>query len=171
MYLCAGLVTINGVEQMKEHKIEIVVQTCKMAELNEADRELVEAAKRSTKGSYAPYSGFKVGAAVRLRNGLIVIGSNQENAAYRSGLCAERTALFVAGAQFPNEPVVALAIAAKKGRIFTKQATPPCGACRQVIAGVEDRFGKAIRILLYGSDGVVVVNGIDALLPLRFSTF
>lgn len=156
---------------MKEHRIEIVVQTCKMSELNEVDRELVETAKRATKSSYAPYSGFKVGAAVRLRNGLIVVGSNQENAAYPSGLCAERTALFAAGAQFPNEPVMALAIAAKKGRSFTKQATPPCGACRQVIAGVEDRFGQAIRVLLYGSEGVVVMEGVDALLPLRFSDF
>lgn len=156
---------------MKEHRIEIVVQTCKMSELNEVDRELVETAKRATKSSYAPYSGFKVGAAVRLRNGLIVVGSNQENAAYPSGLCAERTALFAAGAQFPNEPVMALAIAAKKGRSFTKQATPPCGACRQVIAGVEDRFGQAIRVLLYGSEGIVVMEGVDALLPLRFSDF
>ena len=156
---------------MKEHRIEIVVQTCKMSELNEVDRELVETAKRATKSSYAPYSGFRVGAAVRLRNGLIVVGSNQENAAYPSGLCAERTALFAAGAQFPNEPVVALAIAAKKGRSFTKQPTPPCGACRQVIAGVEDRFGQAIRVLLYGSEGVVVMEGGDALLPLRFSDF
>ena len=108
---------------------------------------------------------------MRLESGRIVVGANQENAAYPSGLCAERTALFAAGAQYPDEAVVALAIAARKGRRFTAEPIPPCGACRQVISGVEDRHGKAIRIFLYGSDGIVVCDGIAPLLPFRFSEF
>ena len=140
-----------------------------MAELNEEDKQLVEAAKQATSGSYAPYSKFNVGAAVRLQNGGIIVGANQENAAFPSGLCAERTALFAAGAQHPDQPVVALAIAARKGRQFLPQPIPPCGACRQVISGVEERYGQPIRILLYGTEGVLVSEGISPLLPLRFA--
>ena len=153
---------------MKEYKIEAVWQVYEMAELSEEDRELVEAAKHATNSSYAPYSKFLVGAAARLQNGVIVAGANQENAAFPSGLCAERTALFAAGAQYPDQPVVALAIAARKGRHFLDKAITPCGACRQVISGVEDRHGVKVRILLYGTEGIYVCNGIDALLPLRF---
>ena len=153
---------------MKEYKIEAIVQICEMAELSEEDRKLVEAAKDATNGSYAPYSKFHVGAAVRLQDGTIVVGANQENAAYPSGLCAERTALFAAGAQYPDKPVVALAIAARKGRRYLPQPVSPCGACRQVISGVEERFGVPIRILLYSTEGVLVSEGISPLLPLRF---
>ena len=153
---------------MKEYKIEAILHICEMTELSEADRELVEAAKQATDGSYAPYSKFLVGAAVRLSDGSIFLGANQENAAFPSGLCAERTALFAANAQNPRLPVVALAIAARKGRCFLAKPIPPCGACRQVISGVEDRFGQPIRILLYGTEGVLVSEGISPLLPLRF---
>ena len=154
---------------MKAYKIEAVVHICQMAELSEEDRELVEAAKQATNGSYAPYSKFLVGAAARLQDGCIVTGANQENAAYPSGLCAERTALFAAGAQYPDQPVVALAIAARKGRRFLAQPISPCGACRQVMSGVEERYGVPIRILLYGTEGVLVSEGISPLLPLRFA--
>ena len=154
---------------MKAYKIEAVVHLCEMAELSKEDRELVEAAKQATNGSYAPYSKFLVGAAARLMDGCIVTGANQENAAYPSGLCAERTALFAAGAQHPEQPVVALAIAARKGRRFLAQPISPCGACRQVISGVEERYGVPIRILLYGTDGVLVSDGISPLLPLSFA--
>lgn len=153
---------------MREYKIEAVMHICEMAELSEEDRQLVEVAKRATEGSYAPYSKFNVGAAVRLQNGTIVVGANQENAAYPSGLCAERTALFAAGAQYPEQPVVALAIAARKGKQFLAHPISPCGACRQVISGVEDRYSRPIRILLYGTEGVLVSEGISPLLPLRF---
>ena len=154
---------------MKAYKIEAVVHICQMAELSEEDKELVEAAKQATSGSYAPYSKFLVGAAARLKDGTVVRGANQENAAFPSGLCAERTALFAAGAQHPDQPVVALAIAARKGRQFLNKPIPPCGACRQVISGVEDRYGQPIRILLYGTEGVLVSEGISPLLPLRFA--
>ena len=153
---------------MREQKIEAIVHICEMDELSEEDRNLVETAKQATYGSYAPYSKFNVGAAVRLQDGTTVIGANQENAAYPSGLCAERTALFAAGAQHPDKPVVALAIAARKGKRFLPQPISPCGACRQVISGVEERYGIPIRILLYGTEGILVSDGITPLLPLRF---
>ena len=153
---------------MRDYKIEALVHIYDMEELNEEDRQLVEAAKQATNGSYAPYSKFNVGAAVRLQDGTIVVGANQENAAYPSGLCAERTALFAAGAQHPEQPVVALAIAARKGKRFMPQPVSPCGACRQVISGMEERFDVPIRILLYGTEGILVSEGITPLLPLRF---
>ena len=99
---------------------------------------------------------------------VVFTGANQENAAYPSGLCAERTTLFAANAQYPDQPVLALAIAARKGNRFLQAPISPCGACRQVISGVEDRFNHPVRILLYGTEGVYECSGIDALLPLRF---
>lgn len=153
---------------MKEIELRSVIRVYGMDELEADDRVLVEAAMEATKGSYAPYSKFRVGAAARLANGVVFTGANQENAAYPSGLCAERTTLFAANAQYPDQPVLALAIAARKGHRFLASPISPCGACRQVISGVEDRFGQPVRILLYGTEDVYVVDGIDALLPLRF---
>lgn len=153
---------------MKEYDIVSTVKVFEWEELTENDRILVESAKKATDGSYAPYSKFRVGAAARLANGVIFSGSNQENAAYPSGLCAERTTLFAANAQYPDQPVLELAIAARKGNRFLPGPISPCGACRQVISGVEERFCTPIRILLYGTQGTHVVEGISALLPLRF---
>ena len=153
---------------MKEIEIKSLFRVYDMDELSQSDRELVSAAMEATKGSYAPYSKFRVGAAARLANGLVFTGANQENAAYPSGLCAERTTLFAANAQYPDQPVLALAIAARKGNRFMPTPISPCGACRQVISGVEYRFGHPVRILLYGTEGIYECNGIDALLPLRF---
>ena len=153
---------------MKEIEIKSLFRVYGMDELSQSDRELVSAAMEATKGSYAPYSKFRVGAAARLANGLVFTGANQENAAYPSGLCAERTTLFAANAQYPDQPVLALAIAARKGNRFMPTPISPCGACRQAISGVEDRFGHPVRILLYGTEGIYECNGIDALLPLRF---
>ena len=153
---------------MKEIEIKSLFRVYDMDELSQSDRELVSAAMEATKGSYAPYSKFRVGAAARLANGLVFTGANQENAAFPSGLCAERTTLFAANAQYPDQPVLALAIAARKGNRFMPTPISPCGACRQVISGVEDRFGHPVRILLYGTEGIYECNGIDALLPLRF---
>ena len=153
---------------MKEIEIKSLFRVYGMDELSQSDRELVSAAMEATKGSYAPYSKFRVGAAARLANGLVFTGANQENAAYPSGLCAERTTLFAANAQYPDQPVLALAIAARKGNRFMPTPISPCGACRQVISGVEDRFGHPVRILLYGTEAIYECNGIDALLPLRF---
>lgn len=138
-------------------------------ELCETDRKLVDAAKESTQSSYAPYSQFQVGAAALLSDGTIVSGSNQENAAYPSGLCAERTTLFFANAAHPDKAVEALAVAAYTNGKFTNVPVPPCGACRQVMLEVEQRYHQPIRILLYGTEGTYVVEGgIRELLPLIF---
>ncbi len=154
---------------MKEYTIQSLIRVYDWEELPQEDRILIEQAKAATKGSYAPYSSFCVGAAARLKNGTIVIGSNQENVAFPSGLCAERTALFAANAQYPSQPVLSLAIAARNKDGFLSQPIPPCGACRQVISGVEQRFNHPIRIMLYGTDGTHVVDSIDTLLPLQFA--
>ena len=138
-------------------------------ELCECDRQLVDAAKHATQSSYAPYSQFQVGAAALLADDTIVSGSNQENAAYPSGLCAERTTLFYANATHPGKSVKALAIAAYTNGKFTNIPVPPCGACRQVMLEVEQRYDTPIRILLYGTEGTYVVEGgIRELLPLTF---
>lgn len=163
-----NFVPLKPVYVMKDYKIEAVLHVYELAELSEEDRQLVEAAKQATQSSYSPYSKFRVGAAVRLQDGTVLLGANQENAAFPSGLCAERTALFAAGAQHPEVPVVALAIAARKGSNYLARPIPPCGACRQVISGFEERHATSIRILLYGTEGVLVSEGISPLLPLRF---
>lgn len=143
---------------------------CSYDELSERDCRLIDAAKQATKQSYAPYSHFHVGAAALLDDDTIVIGSNQENAAYPSGMCAERTALFYAGSAHPDKAVVALAIAAYSEGQFTAMPISPCGACRQVILEMEQRHSHPIRILLYGAEGIIVIEeGINELLPLTFS--
>lgn len=154
---------------MKEYTIQSTVRVYNWDELAPEDQALLQAAKDATQGSYAPYSCFCVGAAVRLKNGTTVIGSNQENMAFPSGLCAERTALFAANAQYPSQPVLSLAIAARNKDGFLSCPITPCGACRQVISGIEERYNQPIRILLYGTDGTHVVDSIDALLPLKFA--
>lgn len=138
-------------------------------ELTPADRQLVDAAKDATSGSHSPYSGFSVGAAVLLDNGRTVTGSNQENAAYPSGLCAERTALFSAGHMYPGMAVTALAIAARNKDSFTAMPVTPCGACRQVMAEFESISGRPIRFLFYGTESVMLVEGgVKSLLPFCF---
>ena len=157
---------------MKEVELKSVIKACQIEELSAEEQQLVNLAIEATQRSYAPYSKFHVGAAVRLENGEVVIGCNQENAAYPSGLCAERTALFAAGAQYPNIPVETLAIAAR-GTDGELQYEPvgPCGSCRQVIIESETRAGHPIRILLYGRKCIYVIDGIRALMPLMFSEF
>jgi len=138
-------------------------------ELDSKDLMLVNAAKEATRGSWSPYSGFSVGAALMLDDGTVVTGSNQENAAYPSGLCAERTALFAAGHSYPGKAVTALAIAARNKKGYTAQPITPCGACRQVLAETEQRGGKPIRYILYGTEGTMIIEGgTDAILPFCF---
>lgn len=154
---------------MKEKEIISKVRIYDYEELTDADRELIDKAKDATQTSYAPFSKFCVGAAARLSDGTIVTGSNQENAAFPSSLCAERTALFYANARYPEKSVEELAIAAYAHGTCLKSPIPPCGACRQVILGVEERYGRPIRILLFGEEGTYVVDSIKALLPLQFT--
>ena len=153
---------------MKQYDIVSSVTVYDWEELSSEDRQLVEAAKEATRTSYSPYSHFQVGAAALLANGVVFKGSNQENAAFPSGLCAERTTLFSANAQYPDQPVLTLAIAAFKGEHFLQEPIPPCGGCLQVMLEVEDRFRHPIRILLYGTDGTHVVDSVRALLPFQF---
>ncbi len=153
---------------MKEVQITSMIYSCNPEELNTEDRLLVEEAIRATERSYAPYSRFSVGAAARLGNGEIITGSNQENAAYPSGLCAERTTLFYANAAYPDQPVTTLAVAARTESDFLDQPIPPCGACRQVILETEKRYNTPIRILLYGKNEIYMMEGIKTLLPLSF---
>ena len=157
---------------MEQLELKTVINACKMEELSPADQHLMSLAIEATQRSYAPYSHFPVGAAVRLENGVEIIGCNQENAAYPSGLCAERTALFAAGAQYPDVPVDTLAIAARgtDGELLEEPCSP-CGSCRQVIIETETRAKHPIRILLYGRRCIYIIDGIRQLMPLMFSEF
>jgi cytidine deaminase len=138
-------------------------------ELDADDQELIIVAKEAAKLAYAPYSRFMVGAAIRLESGRIVHGSNVENAAFPSGICAERTAIAGAVSNYPDDKPVALAIAAITDEGLTAEFVSPCGNCRQVIAEEEVRTGKQIRIILSGKNKVQVLDSISPLLPLQFS--
>lgn len=153
---------------MEKYEIKSEVCVYQENELSLEDRELVEAAKQATQQSYSPYSKFRVGAALRLSDGTVVTGSNQENASYPLGLCAERTALFHAQHTHPDLPVKAIAIAAFANGHFYPDAIPPCGACRQVMLEVEDRYNHPMRVMLYGTNGIHVVRSIKDLLPFQF---
>ncbi len=137
-------------------------------ELSESHKELVSRAKEQIEKAYAPYSNFHVGAAVELENGEIFAGSNQENSAYPSGLCAERVAMFYANAQYPNVAVKALAIAAFTNGDFLDDPITPCGSCRQVLLETETRFEKDITVILYGKEKVYIIDKVRELLPLCF---
>lgn len=153
---------------MENRKLEIDYQVARFEELADGDRELVCRAMQATANSYARYSHFCVGAAVRLDDGTIVSGANQENAAFPSGLCAERTAVFAAQAQYPEHKITTLAIAASNGRGFVADPIVPCGACRQVILEVEDRYKSPVRMMLYGTRAVYIFHSISDLLPFSF---
>ncbi len=153
---------------MKDLTITSIIKVYQYDELSESDRKLVETAMQATSRSYSPYSRFAVGAAALLADGTVVTGSNQENAAYPSGLCAERTTLFYANSQYPDQPVTTLAIAARTEKDFIDNPIPPCGACRQVILETEKRYNHPIRILLYGKENIYEVKSIGDLLPLSF---
>jgi len=141
-----------------------------LEELPEPDLLLMEAAIAARENAYAPYSGFRVGAAVLLENDEIVIGNNQENASYPSGLCAERVAVYQAGARFPGIAIRALAISAASDRIKVDRPAAPCGNCRQAIAEYEQRQTRGVRIIMMGATGVgYICNSISDLLPFTFS--
>ena len=137
-------------------------------ELGADDLELVEASIKAIGGSYAPYSHFNVGAAVRLSDGTIVTGANQENAAYPSGICAERTAMFSAGAQYPDCKMVSIAIAASQGGELCESPAAPCGACRQVMAQYQTKAGTPMSVLLAGREVVLKFDRVNDLLPFIF---
>ena len=157
---------------MKHIELKSTITECQLDELTAEERQLVEMAIDATNRSYAPYSNFHVGAAVRLRDGVLIPGCNQENAAFPVTLCAERTALFAAGAQYPDEPVDMLAIAARspEGEL-QEEPVSPCGSCRQVIIETETRFKQPVRLLLYGRRCIYVIDSIKQLMPLTFTEF
>ena len=138
------------------------------AELATEDQELIAAAKEAAKHAYAPYSRFMVGAAVRLESGIIVCGSNVENAAFPSGICAERSAISGSVSNYPDDKPSTIAIAAMTDEGVTAECVSPCGNCRQVIAEEEMRTGKQIRIILSGRDRIRVIESVSQLLPLQF---
>ncbi len=158
---------------MKSYKKEyFVYQTYDTpAELEKNDRLLLDEATESCKNAYAPYSRFKVGAAVRLKSGKIITGNNQENAAYPSGLCAERVAMFYAHANFPMDDIQCIAVIAKGEKNSDDIPVSPCGACRQVIAEYENKTGQDIKIILssFNKSKISIINSIKDLLPLSFS--
>ena len=139
-------------------------------QLDPNDRQLAEAAIEATQGSYAPYSKFNVGAAVRLDTGMIIKGSNQENAAYPSGICAERTAMFYAAATYPDSAITDMAVVASQDGILCDSPATPCGACRQVMAQYQTKGGRPMSILLVGGKKIWKFSKVDDILPLIFDS-
>ena len=175
------LLTINIIEKQYQ-------------ELTPEEKVLIDAAKEATYNSYAPYSNFHVGAALFLADGTIVKGANQENAAFPVGTCAERSAIFAAQSQYPEQAVNAIAIAARNGSDetpetietsetfetsgtfetsshFTSHPISPCGVCRQAIVELEQRYHQDVKIMMYGEECIYIVDTIKSLLPLTFSEF
>ena len=153
---------------MKSKELQIAYISCQRNELNEADAELVIAAERATYSSYAPYSNFHVGAAVRLENNEIYCGSNQENAAFGAGTCAERTAMFYVNAN-SGLAITTIAVVARgtNGEVAPNPITP-CGLCRQALLEAQTRSGKPIRLLLAGKNEILIINSVSDLLPFQF---
>ncbi len=156
---------------MDKRKLEIQYTIFEnIEELTSEDKILVEKAKEISMSAYAPYSGFRVGAAVLLDNEKIFTANNQENASYPEGLCAERIALFYAMAQYPNQRVKSIAICGNPKNFELMHFISPCGGCRQVMQECESRGQEKMRILLSGFSGeIVLVEGIENLLPFQFS--
>jgi cytidine deaminase len=139
-----------------------------LSEMAPEDQQLIIEAGKAANHAYAPYSQFRVGAAVRLESGMIVRGSNVENAAFPSGICAERTAISGCVSNYPDDKPVAIAVTAINEDGLTPECISPCGNCRQVIAEEEMRTGKRIRIILSGKEKIQVIESISLMLPLQF---
>ena len=156
---------------MTNQEIHITYQEYKsIDELNPEDRELAAEAIKAMEGAYAPYSHFHVGAAVRMSNGQIVRGANQENAAFPSGLCAERTAMFSASARYPDKDMLGVAIAGGVMGRLAKEPVTPCGACRQVMAQYQAKSGKPMSVIMMSADRILKFEKVDDILPLIFNS-
>lgn len=153
-------------------KLELKIAFTEFENENEMpfpEQQLLQKAREASDLAYAPYSNFHVGAALLLENGIIVSGNNQENVAYPSGLCAERVAIYAAGAQYPGVAVKAIAVTCKSKLFHVSDPISPCGACRQAIAEYEMRYKKNIKMILAGETGKVrVIDSIADLLPFAF---
>ena len=156
---------------MQEKKIELSFILAHLSELSAEEQQLVSNAKSAFKTAYAPYSGFLVGASVLLENGEVINGSNQENVAYPSGLCAERVALFYAGAKYPNVKINTIAVSVLSKNFEVTDVISPCGACRQVMAEYEDKQDNPIKVILHSpTDKVLIANRVEDLLPFMFKS-
>lgn len=157
--------------KMKENRLEIKYSVYgSLDELEPEDRKVAEAAIAAQKSSYAPHSHFNVGAAVLLADGSIVPGSNQENDAYPSGLCAERTAMFAAAAMHPGVPFVSLAVVGGHSQTICDAPATPCGACRQVMAEYQKLSGRPLTILMVGRREIWKFVGVESILPFIFDS-
>ena len=155
---------------MKNKRLEInYIEYDSPSEMTAEDRLLLKNAMEALEGSYAPYSNFNVGAAVRMSDGSIVTGANQENIAYPSGLCAERTAIFSAHAKYPNLNIEAIAIVSAQDGKILETPISPCGACRQVMAESQMRAGSPIKIILGGSGHILEFASVEGVLPFIFN--
>ena len=153
---------------MEHLNIHADIKFCQIDELSSDDRALVETAMEATDNSYSPYSKFRVGAAIKLADGKVIKGANQENAAFSITICAERSAIYAAQAQVPDQPIVCIAIAARNEDGFTHEPVSPCGMCRQAMVEIEQKYSQPIHILLYGKKGIYVMDSISNLMPLSF---
>lgn len=155
---------------MTEHQIEIAFKEYPtLTELDKPTHDLCLEAVKAMDGSHSPYSKFRVGAALRLQSGKIIYGSNQENVAYPSGLCAERVALFYWGANHSDDPIEAMAVTASTDEFEISQPVTSCGSCLQVLAEYEKKQNKPIEIILFCNEGPVwIMNGVDSFLPFLF---
>lgn len=157
---------------MKTKEIVTRITVATDGELSAEDLQLVELARQATERSYAPYSNFRVGAAILLSNGQIVTGANQENVAYPSGTCAERSACFYAHAQYPEAKFLTIAIAARESNgQFVAQPIPPCGSCRQALLEYETLAGAPVRVILSGRSENYILPSVKSTLPLAFTEF
>ena len=160
----------DNIRRMKKLELKIAYSELESErELNKIEQELLQKAREASDLAYAPYSNFYVGAALLLDNGVIVCGNNQENVAYPSGLCAERVAIYAAGAQYPNVAIKTIAITCKSKSFHVSEPLSPCGACRQAMSEYEMRHKSIIRVILAGETGRIrIMDSIADLLPFMF---
>lgn len=155
---------------MREYDIRITVKEYdNNLELPAEEQVLLQRANKATQTAYAPYSNFNVGVAILLENGEIVSGSNQENSASPSGLCAERVAMFYANAHYPNIPIVAIAVSSAVNGVLNDKPIYPCGSCRQALLENEQRFKKPIKVIMGSSKKIQSVGSIKDMLPFSFA--
>ncbi len=156
---------------MQEKKIKLSFIYGKTSDLSSKEQELINNAKEAFNTAYAPYSGFLVGASVLLENGEMINGSNQENVAYPSGLCAERVALFYSGARYPDIKIKTIAVSVFSENFEIHDVISPCGACRQVMAEYEDKQEQSIKVILHSpTDEVLIAKSVQDLLPFMFKS-
>jgi cytidine deaminase len=157
---------------MENHSYQLnYISYASSAELSEEDAKLLVAAREASHRAYAPYSKFSVGSAILLENGVIITGNNQENAAYPSGICAERVAMFYASSQYPGVKAIKVAVTAFSKEFPVNAPVAPCGSCRQVLSEYEKLHHSDIELILQGQQGSIYrLKNVSSLLPLAFTS-